>query len=233
MSEDCFTFKHFIVRQGACGMKVGTDGTLLGAWADGGSRILDIGTGTGLIAMMMAQRFPESFVEAVDMDVDACRQAMSNVEDSTFAGQIKVSACRLQDYHPQHTFDSIVSNPPFFIDSLKCPDAKRAAARHADTLPFVDLFQCVGRLLSADGRFSVIVPIECMGHLLVESYMVGLYVVRRCSVRTVPRKHPKRVLLSFARQHVDIVENEEVTLMNNLGQRTEWYSELTKEFYVR
>lgn len=113
-----FRFKKFEILQDRCAMKVGTDGVLLGAWASGGTRILDIGCGTGLIALMMAQRFPAAQVVGIDIDEEACGQARENVAASSFSDRIDVAHCRLQDYSGEE-FDAIVSNPPFFLNSLK------------------------------------------------------------------------------------------------------------------
>lgn len=214
-------------------MKVGTDGTLLGAWADGGRHILDIGTGTGLIAMMMAQRFPNARIEAIDIDADACRQAELNVSESEFADRIAVSRCRLQDYCPGRQFDSIVSNPPFFVDNLKCPDGRRNAARHADMLSHGELIRNAERLLAPDGRFCVILPTECESGFSGEASIAGLVVVRRCSVRTVPHKKPKRVMMAFARMREGDVLSEDVELADRSGTRSLWYERLTRDFYMR
>ena len=121
MPNDSFRFKQFLVRQDLCAMKVGTDGTLLGAWARGGERILDVGTGTGLIALMMAQRFPQARVTGIDIDEAAVRQSVINVGSSPFAQRITIlqQACQAM----QGTFDAIVSNPPYFEQSLECPDS--------------------------------------------------------------------------------------------------------------
>ena len=161
-----FTFKSFTIHQDRCAMKVGTDGVLLGAWAQGGSRILDIGTGTGIIAMMMAQRFPDADITAIDIDAEACKQAAENVRESVFKGRIIVKEEALQSYCRNHLeqqhplYDSIVSNPPFFVNSLRNPDARRTTARHTDSLSFAELFRSVSRLLSDDGMFSAIIPTD-------------------------------------------------------------------------
>ena len=139
-----FKFKQFEIHQDRCAMKVGTDGVLLGAWAPGGKRILDVGSGTGLISLMMAQRFPEAQVLGIDMDGEACEEAAENVAASPFADRVEIECCRLQDYHSAESFDAIVSNPPFFLNSLKNPDSKRTMARHTDSLPFRDLFRECG-----------------------------------------------------------------------------------------
>ena len=117
-----FKFKHFLVRQDLCAMKVGTDGVLLGAWANGGDSILDVGTGTGLIALMMAQRYPDAQITAIDIDEGATRQALQNVENAGCQHRIKVLQEKVQAH--EGLYDAIVSNPPFFIDSLGAPDAQ-------------------------------------------------------------------------------------------------------------
>ena len=226
-----FRFKQFEIRQDRCAMKVGTDGVLLGAWAPGGKRILDIGTGTGLVALMMAQRFPEARVVGIDLDADACGQAGENVADSPFAARVGIVHCALQEYEDA-PFDAIVSNPPFFVNSLKNPDSKRTMARHADSLPFGDLFRGVDRLLSADGVFSAIVPAEVLGQFVAEAYVSGLFLVSKCSVKTVGRKQPKRCLLTFVRHHASALEEHIETMTDSQGNRSPWYAKITEEFYL-
>ena len=227
-----FRFKQFEIEQDRCAMKVGTDGVLLGAWAQGGCRILDIGSGTGLISLMMAQRFPEAEVVGIDMDVDACGQARENVMASPFRDRVEIVCCRLQDFGAIGVFDAIVSNPPFFVDSLKNPDSKRTMARHTDSLPFRDLFAGVKRLLSDDGIFSAIVPIEVVEQFVAESCILGFYLIRKCGVKTVERKQPKRFMLSFAKHRILPYEEHVETMMDSQGNRSEWYRKITEEFYL-
>lgn len=250
-----FRFKQFEIEQDRCAMKVGTDGVLLGAWAQGGRRILDIGSGTGLISLMMAQRFPEAEVVGIDMDADACGQARENVMASPFRDRVEIVCCRLQDFgadgctsetaglkagaletvadlKSSGAFDAIVSNPPFFVDSLKNPDSKRTMARHTDSLPFRDLFAGVKRLLSDDGVFSAIVPAEVVEQFVAESCMLGFYLIRKCGVKTVERKQPKRFMLSFAKHRISPYEEHVETMMDSQGNRSEWYRKITEEFYL-
>lgn len=258
-----FRFKQFEIEQDRCAMKVGTDGVLLGAWAQGGRRILDIGSGTGLISLMMAQRFPEAEVVGIDMDADACGQARENVIASPFRDRVKIECCRLQDFggagvsktaealeaaealkvdggasetagglKAAGVFDAIVSNPPFFVDSLKNPDSKRTMARHTDSLPFRDLFAGVKRLLSDDGIFSAIVPVEVVEPFVAESCILGFYLIRKCGVKTVERKQPKRFMLSFAKHRISPYEEHVETMMDSQGNRSEWYRKITEEFYL-
>ena len=240
MSGDSFSFKRFVVHQDCCAMKVGTDGVLLGAWAHGGKRILDIGTGTGLIALMMAQRFSEASICGVEIDADAALQAQENVALSEFAARVQIEAVSLQSYVGQigqeggaRMFDSIVSNPPFFERSLTNPDQSRTLARHASTLTYAELFGAVKRLLTPEGEFSTIIPDDCLSRFVAEGCLAGFFLTRKCAVKTVPRKSPKRYLLAFAKQMPKDLEDGEATLMNADGSRSEWYSELTYDFYIR
>lgn len=238
--KEQFEFKKFTIRQDRCGMKVGTDGVLLGAWAQGGRRILDIGTGTGLISLMLAQRFPEARIYGIDMDPDACRQAEANVADSIYADRVEIVECSFQKFMVSDccpddetgAFDAIVSNPPFFENSLKNPDRKRQMARHADTLSYRDLFHGVDRLLSRDGVFSMIIPAEGLDRILSESYISGLFLFRQCAVRTTPAKRPRRCLLAFSRQRPSNVEEHTANMLDGDGKRSEWYRKLTDEFYL-
>ena len=148
-----FRFKRFTIDQDLCAMKVGMDGVMLGAWAQGGKRILDIGTGTGLIALMMAQRNLDSLVTAIDIDEGAVRQATKNVENSYFRHQIEVRHEAVQQH--EGCYDAIVCNPPFFSDSLPAPDAQRNIARHTDTLSYAELMQAAYRLLDILGLRTV------------------------------------------------------------------------------
>ena len=207
MAHSYFQFKQFIVRQDLCAMKVGTDGTLLGAWANGGPSILDIGTGTGLIALMMAQRFPSSQLTAIDIDADACRQASDNAAASPFASRVSVSHVPLQRFVPpslpsgQPTlFSAIVCNPPYFHSSLQSPDPRRTVARHTTALPRRLLFSAVARLLHPLGEFSLIIPAQCRSDIDTEAAVAGLFPSRVCSVYTSPRKPVRRFLLAFSKQ---------------------------------
>lgn len=219
-------------------MKVGIDGTLLGAWARGGDRILDVGTGTGLIALMLAQRFPQAMVDAIDIDPDACLQAHENVVASPFADRVNVHYCRLQDFTPvipkekwtdnesSLHYDVIVVNPPYFEQSLKAPDAQRSMARHTDSLSYRDLMNGVVRLLDIDGEFSVVIPFDCRSSLETEAIMAGLYPSRVCAVKTTPRKTARRYLLAF-RKHPEEIDTSEL-LMNS-----DAYHDLVKDFYLK
>ncbi len=233
MANDSFSFQQFTVHQDRCAMKVGTDGVLLGAWASGGRRMLDIGTGTGLVALMMAQRFPEGRVTAVEIDGDACRQASENVQASPYADRVEVLCSSVQDFLSAEKYDVMVSNPPFYDNSLRCPDGSRSKARHTETLSYRDLFLAVDRLLESDGVFSAVIPTECLSGFVAEGALRGFSVVRKTLVKTVPRKPARRALVTFSRRSGGGCPVEEVCLMDADGQRSQWYSALTEAFYLR
>ena len=204
-------------------MKVGTDGVLLGAWANGGQRILDAGTGTGVIAMMLAQRYPEARVTAIDIDEGAVRQAQQNVTKSPFAAQVTVLQETLQEH--QGEYDAIVRNPPFFIDPLAAPDEQRNMARHTATLTYAELMQAAYRLLSDEGELSVVVPFDYRQRMEDEAIFVGFFPSRVCAVKTTERKPAKRYLLAF-RKHPCPCEKEQLTI------GSEDYQALTSAFYL-
>lgn len=221
--ENMFQFKQFVIEQELCAMKVGTDGVLLGAWARGGQWVLDIGTGTGVIALMMAQRYPEAQVTAIDIDEGAVRQTLLNVETSPFTTQIVVRHEPIQEH--QGEYDAIVSNPPFFIDSLAAPDLQRNMARHTETLSYGQLMQAAYRLLTDDGEFSVVVPFDYRRRMEDEAIFVGFFPSRVCGVKTTDRKPVKRYLLAF-RKHPCQCEEEVLTIGDSR------YQQLTQDFYL-
>ena len=216
-------------------MKVGTDGTLLGAWAHGGQHVLDIGTGTGLVALMMAQRHPEAQVTAVDIDAEAVSQACENVVSSPFHHRITVvegDICQPDGLQMQAgSFDAIVCNPPYFNDSLICPDNQRTVARHTTTLSYRDLMTVTATLLADEGELSVVIPFDCKSRLEAEASLAGLTKTRECRVKTTPRKEPRRYLLAFGKHPSDL-ELTEGVLETEPGVRSDWYHELTQDFYL-
>lgn len=227
-----FQFKEFAINQEHAAMKVGTDGCLLGAWANGGRNILDIGTGTAVIALMMAQRFPASDVVAIDIDSNAIVDAEANIKNSPFAQRVVLRHTSLQNYIPEAKFDAIVCNPPFFDDSLKNPDKSRATARHTDALPFRTLCAKAYEMLSDDGCFSVIIPTEVLRLFSAEACIAGFVLSRHCAIKTVPRKDPRRHLLEFVKNTSTDTLHEERVLCESNGKRSVWYSELMSDFYL-
>jgi len=243
-----FQFKQFFVRHDRCAMKVGTDGVLLGAWAPTSKlkiknaklRILDIGTGSGLIAMMLAQRCPEAQIDAIDIDPEAVDQARENFQNSPWPDRLHASHCALQDLSDS-AFNLIVSNPPYFVDSLKAPDAARCAARHNDTLPFATLIEESARRLNPDGTLAVIVPCDAEQELQTLAAAHGLQCTHRCYVQPKPGRPAKRVLLAWQQSlffeqsglySMSEAVCEHLTLEDDHGGRSDEYKQLTKDFYL-
>ena len=236
MANGYFQFKQFTVHQQHCAMKVGTDGTLLGAWAlasESPCRILDIGTGTGLIALMMAQRYPQAKVTAIDIDDGAVRQAKENVSASPFADRINVIKADVLTFEEEEKYDSIVCNPPFFEDSLTCPDPQRTEARHTVSLGYRQLMEAAFRLLKDDGHFSLIIPSDCRERLESEAHLRGFFLSRVCCIQTTPKKAPKRYMIELSKQPVNEVDTTNGILESSPQVRSDWYQELTKEFYIK
>ncbi len=236
MSNSYFEFRQFIVRQHLCAMKVGTDGTLLGAWAEvpeGGRRILDIGTGTGLVALMMAQRFPEAEVIGIDIDEGSVLQAEENVKASPYADRIRIIKADARAFNADETFDAIVCNPPYFVDALTCPDQQRTLARHAVQLPYSALMESAKKHLKEEGILSLIIPDDCSSTLRAESHLNGFFMSRLYHIKTTSKKRPKRQLIEFRKNPGFECDIKEEVIEESPGVRSAWYHELTKEFYIK
>ena len=217
-------------------MKVGTDGVLLGAWTPlrGDERsALDIGTGTGLIALMLAQRAPQLTVTGIDIDPAAAGEAAGNFRESPWSDRLSAEAVSLRDYVPERSFDLIVSNPPFFKASLKSPDERRRTARHDDTLPPADLIGAALRLLSPNGRLAVIYPPEEARAFVLEAEAAGLFLSRLTRVISVAGGAPRRHLMEFSRR-AEMPVFDEIVLHDTADTtlRSEAYRRLTESFYL-
>lgn len=234
MPSPYFKFKQFTVYHDRCAMKVGTDGVLLGAWTEvaGAKRILDVGTGTGLIALMIAQR-SQAPVVGIDIDEQAVGQAQENVKSSPWRERIDIcrkdvrQMCREAD----GTFDVIVSNPPYFVEKVHCPDARRNAARHTAGLTFADLLAAVEKLLAEEGVFSVIIPADAADDFMLLAADVHLYPVRKTLIHTKPDAVPKRVLLALGRK-ITVCDTEHLVVELERHVYSPAYIELTKDFYL-
>jgi tRNA1Val (adenine37-N6)-methyltransferase len=216
-------------------MKVGTDGVLLGAWSDVSHvcNVLDVGTGTGLVALMIAQRSPAVVtVTALEIDADAVSQARENVADSPWKDRVEVIQQDFRTYISDGKFDLIVSNPPYFVDSLLCPGEQRTIARHNSSLRYDELLEGVVRLLSDKGRFCVIIPMDASDALQKMAVGSGLYPSRQLIVVTRPGKQPKRTLIEFVFNSETVCDRKELLLEEKRHQYSPGYIELTKEFYL-
>ena len=232
MSNNYFQFKQFTVYHNLCAMKVGTDGVLLGAWAQGGKHILDIGTGTGLIALFMAQRYPKADITGIDIDFGACQQATANAAISVFDKRIHITCTAVQDYSATEQFDAIVCNPPFYKNSLPSANQQRTLARQATSLPTASLMRHVTRLLTEGGEFSVIIPAANKAEFDTEALMNGLSASRVCAINTVPYKPVSRYLLAYTKCRCNTTEETEACINDEYGEKSEWYTTLTKDFYI-
>ena len=226
-----FRFKQFYIEDNCCAMKVGTDGVLLGAWCpirfriqESGIRILDIGTGSGLIARMLMQRCPEAKVEGIDIDEAAVEQAKEN--------GVNAFCSRLQDWQGG-PYDLIVSNPPYFQNSLKNPDKGRQTARHTDTLSYEELIKHSAKLLAPDGQLALILPAEA------EKEVRGLAAAEMLTLTHITRvfgkesKPAKRVLMSFQQSALSCQPIEDTLILENeIGGRSAAYQDLCKDFYL-
>lgn len=232
MSNTYFEFKQFVVKHDRCAMKVGTDGVLLGAWADvvQARRVLDIGTGTGLIALMAAQRSLEAQIDAIDIDDGAVEQAVGNVSESPWKDRIRVWKEDVRTMRSNEEYDAIVSNPPFFTESVYCPDEKRNAARHADGLGFNELLDAVARLLAANGTFSVVLPSNACDAFVSQAALSHLYIHRFTWVHTKATATPKRVLVEFGRD-IRVWMEDRLVIMDG-GTYSAEYRNLTQDFYL-
>ncbi|MBQ9214568.1 MAG: methyltransferase [Bacteroidales bacterium] len=235
MSNGYFRFQQFEIKQDKTAMKVSTDGILLGSLCDFSlsSNILDIGTGTGLIALMSAQR-SKAKISAVEIDKDAFLQAQENVLNSKFALRIKVFNDDFLNFYNycNEKFDYIVSNPPFFENSYKSNDYKRNFARHTDSLPFEKMILGVKKLLSEDGFFSVIIPNKCSLDFIKICALNGIHLTRKTKIFSKPNSVELRHVLTFSKQILPFNKNE-IIIYNENGLYTECYKNLTKDFYFK
>ena len=263
-----FQFKQFFVRHDRCAMKVGTDGVLLGCWsgydaAAAGSptiphryhyaRCLDIGTGSGLIALMLAQRFPDAQIDAIDIDEAAVEQAAENFAASPWSDRLHAFRARLQEWSIVNSqfsilnsqlYSLIVSNPPYFQNSLKNPDKGRQTARHTDTLTYSELLRHSVRLLDENGILALVLPAEAEQEICSLAAQHSLYLTRITRVYSKDSKPARRVLLAFEKsksRNTDIStyrssENpfteDTLVLEDEKGGRSAAYREITKDFYL-
>lgn len=231
-----FQFKQFYVAQDRCAMKVGTDGVLVGAWCDtgGARRVLDVGCGTGLIALMLAQRCEaEAEITGIEIDGDAAEQARENVANSPWPDRIAIAHTKMQDYHPTAPLDLIVSNPPYFTNALKAPDAKRTAARHNDTLSVEDLAHFAKEHLSATGRLAVVLPCEEAKRLIGEAIACGLHEHRTTLVKTKANKQAKRMLVEVGKEKAPLPTTDVLVLGEGANNElTEQFKALVRDFYL-
>ena len=237
MSTLPFKFKQFTINQDRCAMKIGTDGVLLGAWTSVNQNpfsILDIGAGTGVISLMLAQRCIAELIDAIEIDADAYEQCTDNFENSSWSDRLYCYHTSLEEFADEidDKYDVIVSNPPFYSDDYKSENVQRDMARFEDSLPFEQLLKCVSKLLSEAGIFSVIIPIKEEKNFINLALKSDLFANRITRVKGNTSSDIKRSLMEFS-----FIENEikidELIIENGRHQYTQDYINLTRDFYLK
>lgn len=235
MPNNYFTFKQFTIRQERSVFKVGTDGVLLGACADleGGKRILDIGTGTGLIAIMAAQR-SEAEIVAIEPEENSYTDACSNVKECKWNNRIIVRNSDFREYFTGHPepFDIVLTNPPYFRDSLKSPDTEKSATRHTDSLSSDDILEGADKLLNVSGSLQIILPFAEGTIFIAEASQYRLYCNRIIKLKAVPTGEIKRLIMKFERTKKPLKEKFLTIETGTRHSYTEEYKEITKDFYL-
>lgn len=229
-----FRFKQFEIDDSLSAMKIGTDGVLLGAWADVAEAhsILDVGTGTGLVAIMCAQRNALARVHGIDIVEAAVTEARGNMARTAWSERLCAEHADLRTYSSEVRYDHIVSNPPFFLTTLQSPDAARAMARHADTLTYDDLVSAAERLLNPGGRLSVVLPTDCAQQFRCVAFE-RVWLTRILDVVTREGDAPKRTLMEFRLSDKPLMPcAETLTIQAKDGSYTDEYRRLTEQFYL-
>lgn len=232
MANSYFQFKQFTVWQEQTAMKVGTDGVLLGAWAGtkGVARALDVGTGTGLIALMLAQR-SDARIEAVDVEAGAVAQANANFRASPWHERLNAWNVRIQEWEVSQPYDLLISNPPFFQHSLQTKNANKAMARHQVDMNFDDLISAANRLLRDDGKLALILPFDRAAGFRSKALLGGFHVFREMMLYPREGKPPHRCMLELGKKKMP-VESRHLTIRNRSNNYTKAYKELTQDFYL-
>ena len=232
-----FTFKQFHVNQDRCAMKIGTDGVLLGAWTpliNNPYNVLDIGAGTGILSLMLAQRGNAEQIDAIEIDEDAYEQCVENFEASPWSDKLFCFHAGLDEFvdEPEDEYDLIISNPPFYTDDYKSDNTSRDLARFEDALPFEELIEAAALLLSDNGIFSVIIPFKEEERFVSMCKELDLFPLKITRVKGTPTSEIKRSLLAFCRIEQTALIDELVIEISRHNYTPE-YIELTKEFYLK
>jgi len=234
MANNYFNFKQFTINQQRSAFKVGTDGVLLGAYADteGVKRILDIGTGTGLIALMLAQR-SDAEITGIEPDYESCQHAIENVRNSKWGNRIHILNTDFQYFSCDSLkFDLIVTNPPFFSGSLKNPDNRKSVSRHNDKLPGEDILAGTLKFLDDNGRLQLILPVPEAKSFLEKAVEYGFYCNDLLKIKPTEKSDIKRLILSFSRKKSIITEKLISIETDERHRYSAEYINLTKEYYL-
>jgi len=237
VSQKPFVFKEFSVNQDRCAMKIGTDAVLLGAWTslqNNPSSILDIGAGTGVLALMLAQRSKAELIDAIEIDNNAYEQCVENFENAPWSDRLFCYHASLDEFADEieTPYDLIISNPPFYSEDYKTSSNQRDMARFSDALPFDQLLQNVSKLLSENGLFSVIIPFKEESSFIALASKFNLFPSRICHVKGHENSEIKRSLLDFSFRENNII-TEQLIIETNRHQYTQEYINLTQDFYLK
>ena len=229
-----FHFKQFSLQQNRAAMKIGTDGILLGAWINiiNAKNALDIGTGTGVIAIMQAQKNSALIIDAVEIESNACIDAKKNFENSPWSDRLILHSSSLRNFEPKKTYDCIVSNPPFFNNSLNAANNNRTLARHADSLHYEDILAFSVTNLNKNGTLSMILPTLEALQCIIKAKENGFYLSRKCNVFPNPLKDQHRTLLEFTKNKCKTIEKNIIIETDKRHDYTNEYKSLTKNFYI-
>lgn len=237
MSQKPFIFKQFTIQQDQCAMKIGTDAVLLGAWATlthNPFSVLDIGAGTGVLSLMLAQRSNAQLIDAIEIDNQAYEQCVTNFEASTWADRLFCYHASLEEFVAEidDRYDLIISNPPFYNEDFKTQNNQRDLARFVEALPFKHLVESAAKLLSSEGIFSVVIPFKEEAHFISLAAQVNLFCNNILHVKGTPTSKTKRSLLEFSFRESEI-KVEELLIETERHKHTEAYINLTKDFYLK
>ncbi len=229
-----FNFKQFRVSDDRSAMKVGTDSVLLGAWIQDKAfeDVLDIGCGSGLISLMMAQRFENADVMGIEIDPNSVEDAKFNFEQSTWASRLKVKEIDIREFNSINKYDLIVSNPPFFTESLLPPKDNRAGARHDFQLSLDDLLVSAVRLLKENAVFALVFPYDREEILIEKAFQLNLYPQRILHTRNKPDAQVKRCFIEFQKKQTSEVKMEMLEIRDYNNEYSSAYKKLTKDFYI-
>lgn len=229
-----FRFKEFEINQEGCAMKINTDGVLLGAYVQVNNpyRILDIGTGTGVIALMLAQRFQDANIDAVEIDIEAYQTSLNNFKHSPFASRIQGNLGSFEDLQKANKYDLIVSNPPFYTNSLHNPDARKKIARHADFDFFKNLIDFAKTNLSDNGQLDLILPNELAEYVINEGKRQGLHLIKLVAIKSFSDSEVIRNIISLSRQTTEAFKKEEFVIYQEKGVYSEAYRTILKPFFL-
>jgi tRNA1Val (adenine37-N6)-methyltransferase len=234
MSNSFFQFKKFRVEQGQCAMKVCTDSCIFGAYISVGkeaNKILDIGTGTGLLALMLAQKSPDVEIDAVEMEPSAAEQAKDNFYESQWKNRLTVYKKRIQEFTSPYQYDLIVSNPPFFSNSLESPDKKINIAHHGTSLPIDELLGSILNLLKTEGKLWILLPPYESELFIKRAERLSLHLNEKLNIRDRPDSEIIRTILHFSFKKNDCAENN-FTVKDEKGKYSTGFIKLLRDYYL-